>query len=146
MADDARNNAEKTRGRPFEPGNPGRPRGSRNRATLAAEALLDGEAEALTRRAIELAKGGDGAALRLCLERLIPPRRDRAIGFELPTIETAGDASKAMGAILQAVAAGDVTPDEGGAVGKLVEQHLKALEACEFETRLAALENARAEQ
>lgn len=43
-----------TRGKPFEPGNPGRVPGSRNRATLAAAALLDGEAEALTRKAIEM--------------------------------------------------------------------------------------------
>lgn len=58
-------------------GNPaGRPRGSRNATTLAAVALLDGEAERLTRAAIELALAGDIAALRLCLERLIPVRRE----------------------------------------------------------------------
>ena len=69
--------ALKQRGRPFKPGqsgNPlGRPKGARNRATIAAEALLDGEAEALTRKAIELALDGDTTALRLCLERLMPP-------------------------------------------------------------------------
>ena len=49
-------------------GNPdGRPMGSRNRATLAAQTLLDGEGERLTRKAIELALEGDRAALRLCL-------------------------------------------------------------------------------
>jgi hypothetical protein len=57
-------------------GNPkGRPAGARNKATQTAELLLDGEAEALTRRAVELALAGDGMALRLCLERIIPPRR-----------------------------------------------------------------------
>jgi hypothetical protein len=140
VRDETRNNAERTRGRPFERGNPGRPRGARNRATIAAEALLDGEAEALTRRAIELALAGDGSALRLCLERLVPARRDRPIAFELPAIETASDASRAMGAILVAVAAGDVTPSEAEAVGKLIETHLRALEATEFERRLGALE------
>ena len=73
--------AGQQRGRPFQPGqsgNPhGRPVGSRHRATLAAEALPDGEAEELTRTAINLTKGGDMAALRLCLERICPPRRDR---------------------------------------------------------------------
>jgi hypothetical protein len=50
--------SSKTRGRPFQPGNPGRPKGARNRTTLAAEALLDNEGEALTRKAIELAMKG----------------------------------------------------------------------------------------
>jgi hypothetical protein len=59
-------------------GNPaGRQRGCRNRATLAAEVLLEGEAEALTRRAIELALEGDTTALKLCLERIVPQRRSR---------------------------------------------------------------------
>jgi|SRR6476469_5365777 len=66
----ARKNAAKTRGRPFGQGNPGRPKGSRNKSTLAAEALLEGEAEVLTRRAVERALQGDIQALRLCLDRL----------------------------------------------------------------------------
>jgi hypothetical protein len=45
---------------------------------MAMEELLDGEGETLTRKAIELAKGGDIQALRLCMERLLPPRRDRS--------------------------------------------------------------------
>jgi hypothetical protein len=73
-------------------GNPsGRPRGARNKATLAVEALLDGEAEVLTRRAIERAKEGDSVALRLCLERILPPRKDRPVSFALPKIESAAD-------------------------------------------------------
>jgi hypothetical protein len=70
-------------GRRFQPGvsgNPaGRPKGAKNKSTLAAEALLDGEAEALTRKAVEMALRGDTVALRLCLERLMPPRRDRPV-------------------------------------------------------------------
>ena len=141
-----RNNAEKTRGRPFGAGNPGRPKGARNKATLAAEALLDGEAEILTRKAIELAKQGDMAALRLCLERILPARRDRPVSFELPNIVTANDASGAMAAVLQAVACGDVSPAEAGEVAKIVESYLKALEAGEFERRLEALEQAKVRQ
>ena len=72
-----RKNPSNTRGRPFKKGNPGRPPGSRNKATLAAEVLLDNETEKLTRKAIELAMAGDTVALRLCLERIIPARRDR---------------------------------------------------------------------
>jgi hypothetical protein len=135
-----RNNAQNTRGRPFESGNPGRPKGARNRATLAAEALLDGESEELTRKAIELAKGGDTTALRLCLERLIPARRDKPVNFDLPPVQTADDAAKAIAAILQAVAGGEISPSEGAEVARLLEGYVKTLETAEFERRLAALE------
>ena len=84
-------------------GNPGgRPKGSLNKATLATQALLDGEAEALTRKAVELAKGGNPMALRLCLERLLPPRKDRPITFDLPPLEGAQDLPQALKAILEA--------------------------------------------
>jgi hypothetical protein len=60
------------------------------------EALLDGESGALTRKAIELAKGGDMAALRLCLDRILPPRKDRPVTFALPAINSTNDAAAAM--------------------------------------------------
>src|SRR3954466_504375 len=72
------------RGRPFAKGEGGRRPGSRNRASLAVESLLAGEGEQLTRRAVDVAFTGDVAALRLCLERLCPPRRDRAVTLALP--------------------------------------------------------------
>src|SRR5262249_49446834 len=78
MTGTLRKNATNTRGRPFKPGNAGRPKGARNRTTVAAEALLDGQAEALTRKAIERALGGDILALRICLDRILPARRDRS--------------------------------------------------------------------
>jgi hypothetical protein len=121
-------------------GNPGRPRGARHKATEAALALLDGEAEALTRRAIDAALAGDAAALRLCLERILPPRRDAAAPFDLPPMESAQDAASAAGAVLAAVAAGDLTPGEGTAVMGLVEQFRRALEMSVLEFRLARLE------
>src|SRR6516225_4824452 len=84
-ADNFLQKQQKQRRRPFEKGrsgNPaGRPRGSRNRSTLAAQLLLQGEAEALTRKAVELALGGDPTALRLCLDRLIAPHRERLVPF-----------------------------------------------------------------
>ncbi len=80
--------APKQRGRPFpkgRSGNPqGRPPGARNAATVIAEQLLDGEAEALTRKAIDKAEEGDMTALRLCLDRVVPPRRERPVLFPLP--------------------------------------------------------------
>ncbi|TXM94809.1 hypothetical protein FV223_03160 [Methylobacterium sp. WL116] len=133
-------------GRPFEQGrsgNPsGRPRGARNRSTLALQAILDGESEALTRRAIEMALGGDTVALRMCMDRLMPVRKDRPITFTLPEIETAADLTKATKALMQGVADGEITPSEAAELSKLVDAHVKAIEAVDFAGRLAALEEA----
>ena len=134
--------ARKQRGRPFpkgKSGNPsGKPKGSRNKITLAIEALFEGEAEALTRKAIEKALEGDMVALRLCLERIAPAKKDAPVTFALPTMETAADATKAAGAILAAVAAGNLTPSEGTAIAGLVETYRRTLETQEIEARIAA--------
>jgi hypothetical protein len=127
----------------FGPGNPGKPKGTRHKATQAALALLDGEAEALTRQAVTMALGGDATALRLCLERIAPPRRDAPVTFDLPPMETARDAAKAAGAVLGAVADGDLTPTEGAHIMALVETYRRTLETTELEARLAALEGVR---
>ena len=125
----------------FAPGNPGRPQGARHKATMAALALLDGQVEALTRKAVEMALAGDGTALRLCLERIAPPRRDAPVAFALPAVATAKDAATAAAAVLGAVAGGDLTPTEGGHVMALIEVYRRALETTELEARVAALEN-----
>jgi hypothetical protein len=135
-----RKNGENTRGKPFQQGNPGRPKGSRNKATLALEALLDGEAEALTRKAIEMALSGDTAAMRLCMDRIMPPRKDRPVMFTMPKLETAADAVKASAALVDAVAAGDITPGEAGELAKLVDGFTKAVELHEIQQRLDKLE------
>ena len=126
----------------FGPGNSGKPKGTRHKATQAALALLDGEAKALTRQAVTMALGGDTTALRLCLERIAPPRRDAPVTFDLPPMETARDAAKAAGAVLGAVAEGELTPGEGAALMALVEGFRRTLETSELEARVAALEGA----
>jgi hypothetical protein len=122
-------------------GNPhGRPPGARNKATRAAEALLDGEAETLTRACVTAALGGDTTALRLCLERILPPRRDRPIDFKLSPISTAAEACVAVSEIVEAVSAGDLTPTEATAIAGLVDVFVKALETRDLEARVLALE------
>jgi hypothetical protein len=122
-------------------GNPaGKPKGARNHATRAIEALLDGEAETLTRKAVELAMAGDTTALRLCMERLCPPRKDRPIAISLPTVTTAKDAVGAHAAVLAAVAGGVITPGEAGDVMRLLESFSRTIEVSELEERLAVLE------
>jgi hypothetical protein len=138
MSDALESNSEQTR-RPGNPawkpgvsGNPaGRPAGSRNRSAEIFEALLDGEAEAIGRTAVTLAKHGNAAALRLCMARLSPPRRDRPVSFALPTIESAADAAKASVALLQAVAQGELSPGEASELGRLVEVASRAFAAAE---------------
>jgi Family of unknown function (DUF5681) len=140
----AENTEQKQRGRPFvkgESGNPaGKPKGARHKTTLAMEALLEGQAESLTRKAVEMALDGDTTAMRLCFERILPARKDRPVAFEMPVVATAGDAVKAAGALLAAVASGDLTPSEAAELSRLLENFTRVLEASEFEERLSKLE------
>jgi len=110
------------------------------------ETLLDGEAEALTRKAVELALGGDTTAMRLVMDRILPPRKDRSIMFTLPKLETAADAVKATAALIDAVAAGDITPGEAGELSKLVENFTKAVELHDIQQRLEKLEAAQSQK
>lgn len=137
------NNADRMPDGTFAPGNRvgGSKRGSRHRTTLAIEALLEGEHEALTRKAVELALAGDTVALRLCLDRLAPPRKDAPISIELPPVRSARDAVDASAALLGSVAAGDVTPDEAGRVMALLTAHKAIVEAGDHEARIAELES-----
>jgi hypothetical protein len=123
-----------------ESGNPsGRPPGARNKATIIAETLLQGEVEALTRVAIERAMAGDMAAMRLCLDRVAPACKHRTIAFELPPLVTAADAAAALAAIMAGVAAGELTPAEAGQLSNQVDRFRSTLEATVFEQRLAEL-------
>jgi hypothetical protein len=117
-------------------GNPrGRPAGSRNAATLACEALLEGQAEALTQKAVDMALAGDPVALRICLERICPVRKDRAVRFPLPPIGTPRDAADLMAAVIAAVGAGRVTPSEGAEVSKMMDAFVKAYQSAELVDR-----------
>ena len=133
---------EKTRGRPFQPGNPGKPKGARSRVTRAVEVLLEGQHEQLTQTAIEKALEGDTTALRLCLERLAPVRKDAPIVVELPAVRSPADTVAASSALLSAVAGGEITPDEAGRVMALLTAHRGIIETNELAERIAALESA----
>jgi hypothetical protein len=111
-------------------GNPdGRPRGSKNRALLVARSLLEGEAEALMRKAIEMALGGDIAALRLCLTRVAAPRRASPVQLDLPPLDTAADLAGAMAALTAAAAEGAITPGEALELSRVIDTFLRALDA-----------------
>ena len=130
-------------GRPFskgQSGNPaGRPLGARNAATQIAEAMLDGEAEALTRKLVELALAGDPAMLKLAVERIVP-RRARTRPVALPEIATAADFVPAMGAITRAAAEGAITPFDAAELTRMVETALRVIETGDFDRRLREIE------
>ena len=122
-------------------GNPkGRPLGSRNQSSLAAEMLLENQAAAITQKCISMAMQGDITAIKLCLSRLIPTKRERAISLEIPPLEGSQDIMRAIGTVLEAVGSGVITPGEGTAVARLLEVHRAAFEIVELENRLDALE------
>jgi len=132
----------RVRGRPFEKGRSGNPAGrqlgSRNRATLAAATLLAGESEALTRKAVEMALAGDPTAMRLCMERVLPPCRERTFELSLPLIEdaltgettgpSARDVARAMDAVMGALADGEITPGEAETIAGVVDTFVRAIE------------------
>jgi hypothetical protein len=107
---------------------------------LALEALLDGEAEALTRKAIEMALEGDTTAIRLVMDRIMPPRKDRPVMFALPKLETPADAVKATATLVEAVASGDLTPTEAEDLSRLVDRFVRAVETTDILVRLESLE------
>ena len=128
----------------FSDGNAGRPKGSRNKATIAIESLLEGQAEALTQTAISKALEGDSIALRLCMDRIAPPMKDKPVVFPLPKMRDALDASEAAGSVLSAVSDGSLTPIEGTRVMALIDSYRRTLELMDIEQRLHQLETTNA--
>jgi hypothetical protein len=124
-----------------ESGNPaGRPRGSLNRTTVLMQSLLEANAEAIARKAIDLATGGDLTAIRICFDRLVPARKHEPIALELPRLDTAADTVTAASTIVAAVAAGELAPSEAADIAKAVDIYVRALATQQFEERLAKLE------
>ena len=124
-------------------GNPaGRPRGSRNRSTVLLESMLEGEAQPLARKVIELAKKGDMQAMRLCLDRILPPRKDRLIDLSLPPVENPAQLSAALSTVIEAVGAGRLTPSEGEILANILAVKSKFISDRDLEMRLEQLEQA----
>jgi hypothetical protein len=133
----------KPRGRPFKPGNPGRPLGSKNRVTQTLEQLAEGQAEQLFEKVRELAQAGDVACLRMMLDRIWPPRKAQPVNVTLPPINSSQDALAAIAAICAALREGGLTPDEITALSSVVGRSIQVIELQDLERRVAALEEAR---
>lgn len=127
--------------KPGRSGNPaGKPKGARNHATRAILNLIEGGAEEITKAVLDAAKGGDMGAARFILERIVPAAKERPVSLKLPDVTNAAGIAAAQAAILQAVAGGELMPNEGNILAGIVEARRKALETQELEQRIAALE------
>lgn len=122
-------------------GNPrGRPKGSRNKATLLAIAAMEGELSDVVRVVIDAAKGGDMAAARLVVDKLIPATRELPLSIQLPPVTSAEDCAKAQASIILAVASGTILPSEGEALASLIEQQRRSLETSDLHKRMEEFE------
>lgn len=144
MSTDAENTEPKQRGRPFGPGqsgNPaGKPRGSRHRALLALDAIGEAASKEILEAVVIAAKAGDMRASEILLRRIWPERKGRAVEFDLPPITVPADAVKAVAAIVDAVATGELTPEEAQAVASVIEIQRRTIETQDLAERIAALE------
>ncbi len=126
---------------PGECGNPeGRPQGSRNRARVLVETLLDGRAEALAGKAVEMALAGDVLAMRLCLDRLVPARREREMTLPIPAPATAEQLTAGFARVAQAISNGELTPSQTNSVSALLEAARRAIETADLSRRVEELE------
>lgn len=122
-------------------GNPkGRPPGSKNRATRLAEQMLDDEAEDIIRACIEKARNGDRTAIKICMERLVSPRRGRPVELDLPPVDTLDGISRAVDIVLSATAAGEITPDQAAQLTQLLDYKRRLIETQDLERRISAIE------
>lgn len=122
-------------------GNPsGKPRGAKDKRT-ALRSLLEPHREALVKVAVDKALGGDGAALRICLDRLIAPIRGNpvSIGNLSGTLSERGDQ------VMEAIANGNISAEEAASLMSVIQMQARIIEADEFDKRLAAVEKSLAE-
>ncbi len=141
MSDEATVMKQGHRWRPGQSGNPsGRAKGSRNRVLTALDKIGEDAAREVLGAAVAAAKGGDLGAASLILSRVWPARKGRPVVLDLPTMTCAADLPAVLGAVAQAVAAGEITPEEGQAFAAVVEAQRRAIETADLAERLAALE------
>jgi len=135
------------RGRPFPAGNTagntmgrGRPRGSRNKASSAGQDLLDKYAQHVVGKCIDLALKGDRSALRICMDRISPARRDACFRMSLPPVRTAQDLDQAAEKLTQGIRRGKIAPAEGEKMMNIFEMRSRIIQTAQWESRIDKLE------
>ncbi len=125
------------RGRPFPKGNPGRKPGSKNKATLLAASLTEGQAEKILSKAIEMAMDGNVPMMKFLLDRILP--KERPIQLELPPLDMANDSVDAMAEIVAAVSSGRISPREAADVAQLVSAFTRAIDSTDAQMEIDLL-------
>jgi hypothetical protein len=133
------NNEKRPRGRPFQKGNAGRKRGSKNKSTLLTASLAGGQGEEILRKAIEIAMSGNVPMLKFLLDRILP--KDRAIQLELPRLDFARDSVNALALIMEAVSSGRISPREAADLSQLVSAFTRAIDVTEAQDEIAILKS-----
>lgn len=137
----AANGRDSATGR-FATGNAGRPKGAKNKATRVIEAVRNGDASDILVAAVRSAVAGNVQAQRLCLERLVPLRRERSVAIAWPALESPAAAAQAATMLIEQVAAGQLTPSEGKRLLELLVTQRRLGEVGELEQRVERLEGA----
>jgi hypothetical protein len=132
--DHAVDNKKRTRGRPFQKGNPGRKPGSKNKTTLVAASLAGERGEQILDKAIELAMGGNVAMIKFLLDRILP--KERTIPLELPRLDFAPDSVDAMAKIVDAVSSGRISPREAADFAQVVSAFTRAIDVTEVQNEV----------
>jgi hypothetical protein len=131
---------DKPRGRPFQPGNPGRPVGSKNRTTQIREKLAEEEAEGIIQKAFERAKAGNDVCLRMVLDRVWPVRRGQTVKLDLPPLKTSADVLNAIKSLWSGIGEGRFTPDEASALSLVAERSMQVISTQDILKRIERLE------
>jgi hypothetical protein len=92
--------------------------------------------------ASKMAKEGDATAMRLVMERIIAPRRERPLSFEVPRLGSLADISAAYVHIIEGLGRGEILPSEASTLASIVEAARKSLESEQLEARVKELEKA----
>jgi hypothetical protein len=143
--DQTRNSEEaerrsRVRGRPFEKGNAGRPRGAKNHSTRLLQALVDGAAEDVVSEVVSMARGRDPACMKMVMDRCLPVRKGQPIQLDLPQIKTVEDVINAMISVWNALGEGQLTPDEVAVITLIMDRSIKIIELLDITNRISALE------
>ena len=137
------NNGSKTRGKPFQPGNnfgKGRPAGSRNKATLVLEALIEGQGEEIINTIIASAKDGDMTAAKALLDRLVPTRKSSPPAISLSPAASTTHLEGALFEVFNHLADQNLAPEEAAQITSVIASHIKLHETLKLEDRILQLE------
>lgn len=127
---------------PGQSGNPaGKPKGTKDSRTALRE-MLKPHTKDLVDVVVSFAKSGDMAAMRIVMERLMPPVKEEPIRVDLPEIAGIDDCGKAQAALVNAAAAGKLLPSEARLMCELIDAQRRAFETNDVARRLEAIEEA----